>query len=182
MPSSFAHAAVALALAPAFWRPGAPRRIWVLGALAAAAPDLDVAGLAYGIPYADPLGHRGFTHSLVFAVLLAAALARFAVPRSARFSRLRAGAYLFAAIASHGLLDMCTDGGLGIALASPFTNARYFFPFRPIAVSPLGVHEFLGARGMAVLPSELVWVCAPAAVFAASVLLFRRRPHRSQAD
>ncbi|MFI5314341.1 MAG: metal-dependent hydrolase [Myxococcota bacterium] len=176
MPSSFSHAAVALALAPAFWRPGAPRRIWVLGALAAAAPDLDVAGLRLGIEYGDPLGHRGFTHSLVFAALLATALARLALPDPLpAFSRARAWLYLFLATASHGLLDMLTDGGLGVALFSPFDNARVFFAFRPIAVSPLGARAFFGPRGIAVLKSELLWVCAPASLFAASCLALHRR-------
>ena len=32
-------------------------------------PDLDVIAFNFGIPYAHPLGHRGFTHSIAFAVL-----------------------------------------------------------------------------------------------------------------
>ena len=175
MPSSFSHAAVALALAPAFWRPGAPRGVWLLGALAAAAPDLDVVGFHSGIEYGHPLGHRGFTHSLAFAALFSAALARLALPRPGpSFSLARTWLYLFLAVASHGPLDMLTDGGLGVALFSPFTNARYFFAFRPIAVSPLGVQALFGAHGAEVLKSELLWVWAPASVFAASCMLLRQ--------
>ena len=166
MPSAITHAAVGLALAPAFWRPGAPRRLWLLGALAAAAPDLDVIGFRLGVDYGDLLGHRGLSHSLCFAALLAAAL----LPLSRAgpgFSPRRAWLYLFLASASHGLLDMATDGGLGVALFAPFSAARMFFPFRPIAVSPLGVHAFFGARGAAVIASEALWVWLPAAAFAA---------------
>jgi inner membrane protein len=182
MPSAPTHAAVALALAPVFWRPGAPRRIWVLGALFAMAPDLDVAGFALGVPYDAPLGHRGFTHSLACAALVAVALAWLALPRaSPAFSRRRAALYLFLAIGSHGLLDMLTDGGLGIALWSPFENGRHFFAFRPIAVSPIGVHGLLGERGLAILSSELRWVWLPAALFAASVLALRARSRRDTA-
>lgn len=52
--------------------------------------------------------------------------------------RLVIGALVFAATASHALLDMLTDGGLGVALFVPVSNARLFFPVRPIAVSPIG--------------------------------------------
>lgn len=34
-------------------------------------PDLDVVGFTFGMKYADFLGHRRFTHSLVFAAILA---------------------------------------------------------------------------------------------------------------
>jgi inner membrane protein len=176
MPSAPTHAAVALALAPAFWRPGAPRRIWVLGALCATAPDLDVIGFALHVGYATPLGHRGFSHSLVFAALLALGLAVFALPRAgptASFPRRRAALYWFLCTASHGLLDMLTNGGLGVALWSPFENGRHFFAFRPIAVSPIGVERFLG-RAATVFPSELLWVWLPAALFAGSLLALRR--------
>ena len=40
-------------------------------AILAVIPDLDVIGMRYGIPYGDMFGHRGFTHSLFFAVVLA---------------------------------------------------------------------------------------------------------------
>ena len=34
-------------------------------------PDADVLGVALGLPDAGPLGHRGFTHSLLFALVVA---------------------------------------------------------------------------------------------------------------
>jgi inner membrane protein len=177
MPSALTHAAVGFALAPAFARPGAPRRLWLLGALAAAAPDLDVIGLRLGIDYAAPMGHRGLSHSLVFAALLAAALVPLA-RAGPSFPLRRAWLYLFAAAASHGLLDMATDGGLGVALFAPFSSARLFFPFRPIAVSPLSAKAFVSARGVAVLESEALWVWLPAALLAAVSSSARRWPNR----
>jgi inner membrane protein len=66
--------------------------------------------------------------------------------------------YLFAATASHGLLDAMTDGGSGVAFFSPFENSRYFFPFTPIRVAPIGITRFFTARGLEVLRSELLWV------------------------
>ena len=162
MPSAFAHVAPAIALIPAFARPGVPRRLFWLGALGAMAPDLDVIGFALGVPYAHPLGHRGLWHSVPFAALAAACLTALAFPHALpSLSRRRAWLYLFLAIASHGLLDAATDGGLGVALLSPFTNARFFLPFRPIAVSPLGISAFFTARGIGVIESELLWVWLP---------------------
>jgi inner membrane protein len=176
MPSAFGHVAPALALIPAFWRPGTPRRLWVLGVACALAPDLDVAGFALGIPYEHPLGHRGLGHSVAFAAAAAAGIAALAFrgPR-AGCSRARAWLYLFLAMASHGVLDACTDGGLGVALLAPFDSRRIFFPFRPIPVSPLGVHAFFTARGAAILAAELSWIWLPCALLATVLLLVRFR-------
>ena len=63
----------------------------------------------------------------------------------------------------HGLLDAMTNGGRGIALLSPVSNQRYFLPWTPIEVSPLGVRGFFNARGLAVMQSEIVWIWLPAA-------------------
>jgi len=167
MPSAIGHAAPALALIPAFYRPGTPRRLWVLGVLCAAAPDLDVAAFHLGVPYGHPLGHRGLWHSIPFAAALAAVTTLLAFARPpAGFSRARAWLYLFLASASHGLLDAFTNGGLGVALLSPFDHGRYFFPFRPIRVSPLSVRAFLSLHGAEILANELVWVWLPSAILA----------------
>jgi inner membrane protein len=168
MPSVLGHLAAPLALAPAFATRATPRRLWVLGAVCAAAPDLDVLAFAFGVPYAHPLGHRGLWHSVPFAAFAAACVTALAFPRARPgFSRLRAFAYLFLATASHGLLDAATDGGLGVALLAPLDDRRVFWPFRPIAVSPLGLDAFLSARGAAVLASELAWVWLPFALLGA---------------
>ena len=45
------------------------RVTFVLGILAMV-PDLDVIGFQLGVSYSDPLGHRGFTHSILFAMLV----------------------------------------------------------------------------------------------------------------
>jgi inner membrane protein len=57
-----------------------------------------------------------------------------------------------------------TDGGLGVAFFAPFSDVRYFFPWRPIVVSPIGVGEFFGPRGLRVMWSELGWVWVPSVV------------------
>lgn len=114
------------------------------------APDLDVIAFALGIPYAHPFGHRGASHAIGVAVVLGLTCALW--PRERR-QRIRAAAIGIAVAASHGLLDAMTTGGLGIALLWPFTDARYFLPWRPIPVAPIGAGMF-SLRGLYVLGVE----------------------------
>ena len=123
------------------------RALW-LGVLCAVLPDIDVVGFGHGIQYGDLWGHRGLTHSLIFAALLSAGFGRSLLPRASRPVRAGMGLYFFLSAVSHGLLDAMTDGGLGIAFFSPFDTTRYFFSVRPIAVSPIGIHEFFSEQGL----------------------------------
>ncbi len=172
MPTVLTHVLVAGALAPL--APASARGPKLLAALVVLAvlPDADVIGLRLGLPYAHSLGHRGLSHSLPFAlaVSLATACALFRPRLGAAWGR--TALLLFAATASHGLLDALTDGGLGVAFLAPFTDARHFFPWRPIEVSPLSARAFLGPRGLAVLASEALVVWLP---LAAITLLLRAR-------
>ena len=175
MASAFSHAVAALSLGTCFYRPGMPKRVWIGGAMCSVLPDIDVVGFHFGIHYGDFWGHRGFTHSLLFAAVLATSVAILGFWRaSSGPGILWIGSYLFLAIASHGFLDAMTDGGLGVAFFSPFDNHRYFFPWRPILVSPIGVSRFFSDRGLAVLKSELLWIWLPSALLAASAWFLRR--------
>lgn len=160
MASAFAHAVVAVSLGSVLVR---PRWLWAVGAACAVLPDADVIGFVFGVGYGDLLGHRGLSHSLPFALLLAT-LVHLATRRFVdRAARGRLWWFLFLATASHGALDALTDGGLGVAFLAPFSDARSFFPWRPIAVSPISVSRFFSARGLAVIRSELLWIGIPAA-------------------
>jgi len=176
MASIFSHAVAALGIGACFYQPRTPKRAWVLGVLCSVIPDVDVIGFPLGIRYGDFWGHRGFTHSLLFAALLAslALLLAFrqAVPGLSRFALWM---YFFLATASHGFLDAMTDGGLGVAFFSPFNNARYFLPWRPIRVSPIGISRFFTHGGLVVIQTELLWIWLPAALLMASAWLIRRR-------
>ena len=77
--------------------------------------------------------------------------------------------------ASHGVLDAFTDGGLGIALFSPFDSTRYFFPCRPLLVSPIGLKAFLSDWGVRVLITEVIYVWLPFLVLVVTVRVIRRR-------
>jgi inner membrane protein len=174
--SAFGHAVAAGALGVALHRPGWPARVWVLGALCSIAPDADVVGVPLGIPFGSMLGHRGLSHSLLFAAALAALVVALGFRRApAALSRPRLWLYFFVATASHGVLDALTNGGPGIAFFAPFDETRYFFPFRPVMVSPLGIRPFFSAWGLRVIESELVWIWVPCLVFVALALAIRRR-------
>lgn len=155
MPSIITHAAVPLALWCAADRGRIPPRLLAAGVIAAMLPDADVLAFALHIPYADAFGHRGASHSLLFAGVLAALAAALA-------STVQAAVFVFACAASHPLLDAMTSGGLGVALAWPWSEQRFFAPWRPIRVSPFAP-QFFSARGVATLLSELRWVWLPLA-------------------
>src|SRR5271170_7687812 len=176
MASVFSHAVAALGIGACFYRPEIPKRVWVFGAVCSVIPDADVIGFHFGVRYGDFWGHRGFTHSLLFAAILASAVTLVGFRRSLTgMSHLTLWSYLFLATASHGLLDAMTDGGLGVAFFSPFNNTRYFLPWRPIRVSPIGVTSFFSHRGLEVIQSELIWVWLPAALLVVAAWLVRRR-------
>jgi inner membrane protein len=167
MPTIFTHPVVAMLKS---WYPRLPLRAGIAGAIATIVPDFDVAAFALGIPYEHPLGHRGFTHSILFALLVAALLTPML--------RLREGhraafAFLFLCVMSHGLLDALTDGGRGVGFFIPFDNARYFFPWTPIRVSPIGA-GFFSARGMITLRSEALWVWLPSLAVGLAGWMFNR--------
>jgi inner membrane protein len=171
VPTVFTHAAAAVALGKVYARgEELPARFWPLSALCAVLPDADVLGFAFGVRYGDLLGHRGLSHSLAFAAALgvAVALMFFRGERAGSRRWWSFAAYFAAVTASHGALDALTDGGLGVAFFAPFDDGRYFFPWQPIEVSPIGA-GFFSARGLAVLASEFVWVWMPSLLLVAAV-------------
>ena len=146
-----------------------------------ALPDLDTGLHAYGVRYEDAWGHRGMMHSILFAVLVGLVVTCWPFRREAPFLTRRwwaLFAFFSAITASHGLIDMFTDGGLGIAILAPFDATRYFMPWRPLAVPDLGVaHLFTKYTGH-VLITELLWVWLPLTAIALPVSAVRRRRAR----
>lgn len=165
MCSAFSHAVVPIALSVFFPEEVISWNLVLVGALCAVIPDLDVIGFAFGVRYSAMLGHRGFTHSIVFAALLAVLATAFWVPSTAAF--LSVFLFLFFSTLSHPILDAFTEGGLGVALFAPFRNERYFFPKRPITVPPIGIIAFFSAEGWRVMKSEFRWIWLPAIVLMA---------------
>jgi inner membrane protein len=171
--ASVGHIAVGMAGARAYHDGRLPR--WsslVWWSALSLLPDVDTIGFAFGVPYAAPWGHRGATHSLTLSLVLG-----LLVGLAARWRRLPAISTAFTAsavLASHGLLDTMTDGGLGCALLWPFDLTRYFAPWRPIPVAPIGP-SFFSPYGAMVAATELV-LFSPLLVFALRSWRARTRP------
>ena len=143
----------------------APMGLVVLATLSAFLPDADIIAFQYGIPYEHWAGHRGFTHSILFAIIWGLICTVF-------FKKQKVIVFIIISLAtlSHPILDGMTTGGLGCAYFFPIDNSRYFLPWRVIKVSPIGVENFLSEWGLKVIKSELFWIIAPC-----SVLLFLRK-------
>ena len=178
MPTLLTHLAVPLAFGLGLGARAVSPRLLAAGALASIAPDLDVIGFHFGVAYASIEGHRGLFHSLAFALLLALLAATAA--RSLRATRRAAFAFVLASAASHGLLDMLTTGGLGVAWFWPISDERCFLPWHVIRVSPLTLHRLLGPTGRVVLESEWRVVWLPAIALAATLWCWRRLRPRAE--
>jgi len=172
MSTIISHTAIPIALSAVFPSGKISLGLLLLGAICSMAPDLDVIGFSFGIRYGDMLGHRGFSHSIYFATFFSALLA--ALWPHGESGQLLIFLFLFLSTLSHPFLDAFTNGGLGIAWFAPFSNKRYFFPWRPIAVPPIGIRPFFSAWGWRVIKSEIVWIWLPSAsLFAAGQLAKR---------
>jgi inner membrane protein len=174
MPTIVSHAAVPLALGIGLGEKRIPRTLLVAGIAASMLPDADVILAWFGASYDSVWSHRGVTHSIPFALLVSAAavvLLRRAAPA------LTVLAFVFVATASHGLLDMLTNGGHGVAIFWPLSDQRYFFDWRPIQVAPLVTHDFVRRftnRASALARTEGLWIWVPAAIVAMALRTFRK--------
>jgi inner membrane protein len=171
MPTVMTHAVVGVGLGVLYTRETLRPIFWLTVVGLAMIPDLDVWAFRLGIPYDAPFGHRGFSHSLFFA-LLAGALAAYLLRQWMPGRFLDRWGFFFAVTASHGILDGFTNGGRGVAYFAPFYNRRFFFPWTPIEVSNIGL-SFFGPRGLTTILSEMLWVWLPTAVIVGAVLLYR---------
>jgi inner membrane protein len=182
----YTHGVFGLGLGRVFTGRRMPPLFWALAFLLPVVPDFDAFGT---MPYGHPLGHRGFTHSLAFAL----GLGLVAAGLTYRYFRMRfwpLWGFFFAATASHGILDAFTNGGYGIPLFWPLSDAR-FGPWGPIQVADFGF-EVPDWRRSRTVRTELLYVWLPTAVLVVLVttgryLGFRRRggagvsPARSKA-
>ena len=126
---------VAVGMVAARWRdsrPGAPSLALSMLGLSALSilPDADFIAFSLGIPYPHPFGHRGMTHSLLFAVLIGLVVALGL--RLRRRPVLLDAVLVTLVVASHGLLDAMTTGGLGVEFPLPLALMTTWW--RPIAL------------------------------------------------
>jgi len=175
MPSIISHPAVPLALGLGLGPNVVSKALLIAGIVASVLPDIDVVSFSLRVQFGAAVAHRGSTHSLAFAVLLA--LLGALAFRGATGGFLKCFIFLFLSAASHGTLDAFTNGGPGIAFLWPWSSERYFAPFRPILVSPIGVTRFLSRRGVHVLLSELIWVWSPCVLLWIALASIRTHPN-----
>lgn len=167
MPMTTTHALVPLAATLAFANRPIPWRLVVTAAFAAAAPDVDTAFRhIWHLSPASIYSHRGAAHSLFVA--LTAGLIAAALHKPLGVRPLAAGVVISASMASHGILDMMTDGGLPVAYLWPLSSVRLFADWTPIHSG--AVHRaHLFSQAFARLKSELWQLIIP--MFAAALVI-----------
>ena len=159
MASLITHTIIPLTLRVVMKKDRVPNILLFFACITSFLPDLDVIAFSFGIPYEHQFGHRGATHSIIFAMLVALLASCF--HKYLKCTWHIAFIVIFMSTMSHPILDALTNGGLGIAFFWPFNNERIFFPWQPIEVSPIGLKSFLTPRGLAVIKSELIVVWLP---------------------
>lgn len=117
-------------------------------------PDADALLVAAGSDYHGDFGHRGFSHSLLFAATVAAVTVL--VARRWGNRPWYTGLLAFMAVGSHGLMDAMTYRTRGIPFLWPLTDERFTLPWRPIPPAPFGGH-FLSQRGLDVMGIEMIY-------------------------
>ena len=165
MASAFGHAASIIGLKQLFPNKTFGKKALLIGIVSAILPDVDVLAYKFGITAPDILGHRGLTHSILFA-LIWEILILFIFHQKEKKNYFILFLFYFLCTASHGLFDAMTTGGDGITFLLPFTTERYFLPWQVIQVSPIGLEDFFSEWGLKVLVSEFKYIGIP------SLLLF----------
>ena len=165
--ATYLHFAPAVALAVAIGPGRIGWRLALAGAVCGVMPDADL--LMYSLhfdTYSGTYGHRGFTHSIGFA-LLVGALGALLAGRHPPRSRWLTAAYLALCTASHPLLDGLIDRGICNAWLWPLDGARHCLPWRPIPMQ--GVPLFGAER----LGQELRWIGVPLLLLANAGMVLR---------
>lgn len=184
MASVITHGLAAVVIGKAFSREKHGPGFWCALVACSLLPDIDVIGFAIGVAYGDFWGHRGFTHSLLFALLTGLVIGLLFYRRDGLGSALfwRYVALFTSVTASHGIFDGMTNGGLGIAFFAPFDNGRYFLPWTPVQVTRVGFYDFFSYKGFRILLSESVFILVPLVMLSLMPRLVARRLRVEDAD
>jgi len=176
MPTEFTHLFVSGWLGKTWTDHPMPRRFWALAAACSIIPDIDIIGFYFGIRYTDLFGHRGFTHSLSFALLVSVLVVVLGFPEVVRFTKqwFSLALFFFLATASNGFLDSMSDKGLGVGFFMPFDNARYVMFWRPLTAWPLRPSGIFRLAGLKILLNEIFWIWLPLLVVYSGVSWYRR--------
>lgn len=170
MASVFGHVVSAFGVGSLFPKKEMTPKVYLLGSVSAALPDIDVLSTYFGLSGLDMLGHRGITHSITAALIWALVIVFIFHKKDKKTNLLLL--YYFICTASHGLIDGMTNGGDGISYFAPFSSYRTHLPFELIQVSPLGMNAFFSEWGLKVIKSELIWIGIPSLLLIVSSKIF----------
>ena len=160
-------------------RAASMRRLYLVSLFCSALPDIDgfitrFAARLFGLHLDGPLwSHRGFSHSLLFALLVGIGAALY-TQRLLRYEKPLSLLilYFFALTASHGLIDAITHGGEGVMFFSPFHGGRYLFPFGPVPTAR--IREWFGTQGLITFAHEVLWIWLPLTMAYGGLQLLRK--------
>ena len=138
--------------------------VFILIFIASILPDID---FLFQERESRMFGHRGFTHSILFALFTAGLFTLISSSLVKSFwRRLLLFTLFFLASASHSCLDAMTQSAYGVCFFCPFNEERYFFPFTPFSsIAAGGGHKGfrpgLGNSVWITLLPEIFWVWIP---------------------
>lgn len=118
-------------------------------------------------------GHRGFTHSLLFA-LVVPLLCVWMGRRWFKAGLMRCWLFLTVSLLSHSLLDAITTGGKGVGWLWPWSDERFFAPWQVIKVAPFALSRYTTPYGHQVIMSELLWVWLPGVLLMGMLWWYRK--------
>ena len=174
MASAFGHGILAYTIKK-MAAPKAAIKVTILAIICSILPDADVIAFRFGIPYEHMFGHRGFTHSLFFSIVFGLLIAWI----FHQSSRMKYAAIYILCTLSHAFLDALTTGGRGVAILAPFSEERFFLPWRFIKVSPMSIKRFISQWGVEVLKSEFIYIWIPCLIILAITFIANKLNHSS---
>ena len=124
---SITHIALGACVGEAFFGRGFGKKAMLWGALAQSAPDIDFLGALWLSTDENLLAHRGFTHSITFALMISPVLALVAEkihrPHNIRFSKWLI--FFLTEVFLHLFIDGFNNYGVG--WLEPFSHHRFSF-------------------------------------------------------
>ena len=124
---SFTHIALGACIGEAYFEKGFGKKAMVWGALAQSIPDIDFVSSFWMTTPESLLAHRGFTHSILFALLIAPLFALIAekIHRPHNISFKKWLLFFATEVFVHLFIDAFNNYGIG--WLEPFSHARFSF-------------------------------------------------------
>lgn len=124
---SITHIALGACIGEAFFEKGFGKKAMLWGALAQSIPDIDFVASFWMSTADDLLAHRGFTHSLLFALLIVPVMAMTAekIHRPHNISFQKWVLFFAVEVLMHLFLDGFNNYGIGWLV--PFSDVRFSF-------------------------------------------------------